>query len=169
MTLRAFRRLRKRVLKATGGAKTILLRRYLREKARRGKWDKRYFAYNNIDSNVTPRLKRAAMRAYAIGLVPTSSTSGGHSPNSWHFQKDEQGRGRAVDFGNRRELIGTAKGRERMVRFQRSEFARGGGFWVEVIGPDNNMIILNHHHSPLSEGTILENMHDTHVHIADSS
>ena len=167
MTIARFRELRRRVLAATGSARATLLRRYLKEKARRGVWDVRYFAYNGVDPNVTPKLKRAAMRAYAAGLVPTSTTGGVHAPGSYHGQRDERGRGRAIDIGNRRELIGTAEGRRRMIRFQHAELARGG--YVEVIGPDNGAVVLRGQRTTLIEGTDLEQMHDTHVHLADAS
>lgn len=169
MTVRAFRKLRRRVRAAAGSARATLLRRYLKAKAARGAWDVRYFAYNSVDPNVTPRLKRAAIRAYADGLVPTSSTGGVHAPGSWHGQRDEHGRGRAVDFGVRRELIGTAEGRERLVRFQLREHARGGRFWQEVIGPDNSAVILRGAEADLAEGSALETQHDNHVHLADAS
>ena len=109
------------------------------------------------------------MRGFAAGLVPTSTLRFPVGGGSWHQARDEKGRGRAVDMGLRPDLIGTLKGRQRMVDFQRSEFSRGGAFWQEVLGPDNSRCILKGHVTTLAEGTALENQHDTHVHLADAS
>jgi hypothetical protein len=35
---------------------------------------------------------------------------------------------------------------------------------VELIGPDNNLIVLRGRHARLPEGSPLENQHDNHVH-----
>lgn len=172
MNTAQFKALRKRVRESVGtAARPVLLRRYLREKARRGEYDRRYFDFFGVDANVTPKLKQAVTRAYAIGLVPTSSTGGQHAPNSFHKQKDANGRGRAVDLGNRTFTPPIIR-QKRMLEFQRGEFNRALANrpdWVEVIGPDNNMIILRHGRSPLAEGSALETQHDNHVHIADDS
>lgn len=167
MTLADFRRLRRRVLDAAGSARTVLLRRYLREKARRGIWDPRYCAFFDVSPDVTPKLKKAIMRGFAIGLVPTSTKRSGPASDSWHNARDEKGRGRAVDMGLRPDKAGTAKGRELLVQFQRAEHNRGG--WREVIGPDNGLIILRGVRTNLTEGTALEEDHDDHTHLADAS
>ena len=161
-----FRRLRRRVMAATGPVRDLLLRRYLRQKAARGIWDDRYCAYWNVSPNVTLALRSAIMRAYAAGLVPTSTLRFPVGGGSWHQARDSRGRGRAVDFGNRRILIGKKKGLLRMLAFQHAEVNRGG--WEEVIGPDNALCVLKGVRVPLREGTALENQHDNHVHLADA-
>jgi GH25 family lysozyme M1 (1,4-beta-N-acetylmuramidase) len=140
------------------------LRVYLVSKARLGRWDDRYCMFFGVDPQVTPEVRAYITRAYAAGLVPTSTTGGSHSPGSFHFQTIG-GRGRAADIGLRSELIGTAKGLERMRRFQAREFAgREARHPMELIGPDNNLCVLNGVVSPLAEGSALENQHDNHVH-----
>lgn len=144
-----------------GGRK--FLRAYLRVKAARGAFDDRMFHYYpNISHNVVDGCKRAVRRAYAAGLVVTSTTGGVHSPTSLHPS------GHAVDLGLIESLIGTPAGRNMMVRYQRTEFDawRAGKRpnMIELIGPDNNLIVLRGRHQALPEGSPLENQHDNHVH-----
>lgn len=169
MTLSDFRRLRQRVIAASGAAKQTLLWRYLRAKAERGVWDDRYCMNASGGPNVTPKLRRAIMRATAAGLRCSSTKRFPTGGGSWHQARDAQGRGRAVDLGLPPALIGTLKGRQRLVDFQRREFSRGGAFWQEVIGPDNSRCILRGRVAALAEGSALENQHDNHVHLADDS
>lgn len=143
------------------------LRWYEIWKARQG-----HFAYRMFDYYAgVPRITNghihiAVRRAYARGLVVTATTNGGHATNSYHYRK------LAADFGLIPKEIGTKKGHSRLVGFQRQEFQA----WqrgerpniVELIGPDNNMVVLRGRHSPLAEGSALENEHDNHVHIAVS-
>jgi hypothetical protein len=140
------------------------LRAYLRLKAMAGRFDERMAAYYGVSTKVNPACKRAICRAYVAGLVPTSTTGGVHSPTSFHAL------GQAVDFGLRREEIGTAKGTKRLRTFQRKEFwrHRRGGLqrMVELIGPMNNRVILRAKETVLAEGAALENAHDNHVHEA---
>jgi GH25 family lysozyme M1 (1,4-beta-N-acetylmuramidase) len=155
------RRARRKWL-ATGANEA--LRVYLISKARLGRWDDRYCMFFGVDPQVTPEVRAYITRAYAAGLVPTSTTGGSHSPNSFHFQRIG-GRGRAADIGLRSDLIGTSKGLDRMRKFQAREFAsRESRHPVELIGPDNDLCVLNGVVSPLGEGTALEEMHDNHVH-----
>jgi hypothetical protein len=132
------------------------LRLYLIAKAKLGRWDARYCAYNGVDPNVRDAVKRFLTRGYAAGLVPTSTTGGRHAPGSLHYER------RAGDVGLRREEIGTPRGLRRMERFQRDEFRRGGH--TELLGPINDLCVLRAHLSPLEEGTALEDQHDNHVH-----
>ena len=135
------------------------LRVYLISKARLGRWDDRYCMFFGVDPGVTPPVRAYITRAYGAGLVPTSTTGGSHAPGSFHFQK------RAADIGLRSDLIGTTKGTERMRKFQAREFAkRDEQHPVELIGPDNNLCVLNGVVSPLAEGSGLEDQHDNHVH-----
>lgn len=140
------------------------LRVYLMSKARLGRWDDRYCMFFGVDPEVTPDVRAYITRAYGAGLVPTSTTGGSHTATSLHFQRIG-GRGRAADIGLRSDLIGTQKGLDRMRKFQAREFAkRAERHPVELIGPDNNLVVLNGIVSPLPEGSKLEDQHDNHVH-----
>jgi GH25 family lysozyme M1 (1,4-beta-N-acetylmuramidase) len=147
----------RRVFEATGSNQA--LRTMLICKARLGRWDPRYLMIFGPPGNVTRDVKRFITRGYAMGLVPTSTTNGLHSEESFHFQ------GRAADMGLRTDLIGTQKGLRRMERFQRAEFKRRHKTRaVELIGPVNNLVVLGGVVKPLPEGSQLENQHDNHVH-----
>lgn len=139
------------------------LRAYLTAKARAGRFDPRMCAYYKVSPRVNIGCKRAICRAFVAGLVPTSTTGGHHAPGSYH------GKGRAVDFGLRQELVGTTRGMNRLKTFQRKEYWRARHnklHPVELIGPINALVILQGRVSPLQEGAALENQHDTHVHEA---
>jgi GH25 family lysozyme M1 (1,4-beta-N-acetylmuramidase) len=128
-------------------------------KARLGRYDERYHLFFGPPTDVTEDVKRFITRAYARGLVPTSTTNGVHAPGSFH------GRHRAADIGLRSDLVGTAKGLRRMERFQRAEFARRARTHpVELIGPVNGQIVLGGVATALGEGQPLEEQHDNHVH-----
>jgi hypothetical protein len=144
----------------------VVLIRYLRLKARLGRWDDRYTRLPfGKDPNVSPKVRAFIMRGYAAGLVTTSTTGGQHAPGSFHLQRDSHGRGRAADMGLRADLIGTPKGRARMVRFQADEFDRQRQTGaIELIGPANNLVVLRGVPVVLGEGTALEDQHDNHVH-----
>lgn len=140
------------------------LRAYLRAKAILGSFDDRMFDYYDVPHVDNAAVRRAVRRGYAAGLVVTSTTNGRHAPGSYHYLGD------AVDQGLIPGEIGTAKGRRRLVRFQRAEIAR----WrrgrltrlLELIGPDNEAVILRGGETDLVDGTPLENEHDNHVHEA---
>jgi hypothetical protein len=137
------------------------LRWYLRAKARLGRFDKRMCSYYGVDPNVNEGCKRAICRAYAAGLVPTSTTGGVHAATSYHSQH------RAVDIGVRHP--GNPKEARKLARFQRREWTRrrrGKIHPVELIGPINNLIVLRGHSTSIPEGSDLEQMHDNHVHEA---
>lgn len=108
---------------------------------------------NGHPGNVSWRVKRVIVRGVNHGLVVTSTTGGAHASTSYHYQS------RAVDMGGPRDA---------MVRFQRSELRRFRRWHkhVEIIGPDNQAIVLRGAEADLQEGTVLEQMHDTHVHLA---
>lgn len=156
----------------------VLLRRYLILKAqkavRRGNlasgWDPRMCSYYGVSANVNDACKRAIVRGYARGLVPTSTTRP-VGASSYHSQRNAQGEGMAVDLGVVEYEVGpTAAGRRRMVEHQRAEhrlYARGElDRMVELIGPDNHAIVLRDRQTDLGEGTPLETQHDNHVHEA---
>lgn len=162
MTLKTrLKRARAAYMKRRTGAN---LRAYLRLKALAGKFDTRMASYYGVSTDVNPACKRAICRAYAAGLVPTSTTGGVHAATSYHALHQ------AVDFGLRREEIGTEKGQRKLTTFQRKEFwrFRHGKLtrMVELIGPTNNQIVLKRSATTLAEGGTLENAHDNHVHEA---
>jgi hypothetical protein len=113
--------------------------------------------FNGHPQNVTMSVRAYVRRGVAAGLVCTSTTDGQHAPSSFHFS------GRAADLGLPASLIGTAKGRNRMVTFQRKE-AHGPIHHAELFGPDNHANVKNGQIITLQEGTALENQHDNHVH-----
>jgi len=147
------------------------LRAFLTLKARLGRFDKRMCMHFAVDPNVNAGCRAAICRAYAAGLVPTSTTGGIHAPGSFHKRKNAQGEGEAVDFGLRRDLIGTAKGARLLANFQLKEHERFHNHklhhdLVELIGPTNTLVVLRDVETDLAEGTTLENQHDNHVHEA---
>lgn len=147
------------------------LRTLLTLKARLGMFDKRMCGFFGVDSKVNAGCRAAICRAYAAGLVPTSTTGGQHAPGSFHKQKNARGEGLAVDIGLRSHLVGTASGANRLARFQRKEHWRfhNGKLkhdLVELIGPTNTLAVLRDIETDLAEGTPLENQHDNHVHEA---
>lgn len=109
--------------------------------------------------NVTPACRRFIVRATRAGLIVTSTTDGSHAVRSFHFTKP----GSAVDVGLPGPLVGTKKGRDRMVRFQRRE-ARHPSRFNELYGPANQLVVVNGKRTSLVNNTALENLHDTHVH-----
>jgi hypothetical protein len=116
---------------------------------------------NGHGGDVTPAVKKTIVRAVRAGLVVTSTTGGHHAPGSYHYSRP----GRAVDVGLPASLVGTAEGRRRMVTFQRKE-ARHAERYDELFGPDNDGCVKNGVRISLGEGTPLENLHDSHVHLA---
>lgn len=108
---------------------------------------------NGHPGNITWRVKRAIVRGVNHGLYVTSTTGGRHAPGSYHYK------GRAVDMGG---------SWDNMARFQWSELRRFRRWRkiVELIGPDNEPIVLRGRETDLVEGTPLEQQHDTHVHWA---
>jgi hypothetical protein len=114
---------------------------------------------NGHPGNITRACKRVIVRGVNHGLVVTSTTDGQHAPTSWHRF------GKAVDFGLRRDLVGTAEGRARMVKFQRFLVKRKRRFH-EVFGPDNTLNVKNGRRITLPDGSPLEDQHDNHVHAA---
>lgn len=128
----------------------------------RGRFAVRFHRWmlNGHPGNVTPACQRFIVRATRAGLVVTSTTGGSHARTSFHFSKPL---GRAVDVGLPATLVGTEKGKRRMVRFQRAE-ARHPSRFFELFGPANSLCVKNGQRISLTEGSALENLHDTHVH-----
>jgi hypothetical protein len=157
----ALRRARAAYLKARTSPR---LRTYLTFKARLGRFDERMCHYYQVNTAVNAGCRSAICRGYAAGLVPTSTTGGQHATGSYHY------RHMAVDFGLRRDLVGTAKGMTMLKTFQRKEHWRHRvgklPHLVELIGPDNGLVVLRGRETNLIEGTPLETQHDNHVHEA---
>lgn len=134
-------------------------------KAKLGRFDARMCGYYGPPANVNAACKRFICRMFVAGLVPTFTTNGKHSPTSYHP------RGMAVDAGLRRELVGTTRGRKRLVEFQRREHAAFHAGrrprMLELIGPENTLVVLRGRETDLVEGSALEQQHDgrnAHVH-----
>ncbi len=147
------------------------LRAFLTLKARLGMFDERMCGFFRVDPKVNAGCRAAICRAYAAGLVPTSTTGGQHAPGSFHKQNNARGEGLAVDIGLRSDLVGTPAGANRLATFQRKEHWRfhNGKLkhdLVELIGPTNTLAVLRDVETDLVEGTPLENQHDNHVHEA---
>ena len=154
--IRRMRRARQ-VFAATGSNEA--LRVMLICKARLGRWDDRYCLFFGPPTDVTDDVKRFITRGYAKGLVPTFTTNGTHSAESFHGQH------RAADIGLRSDLVGTQKGLKRMESFQRAEFNRRAKTHpIELIGPINDQTVLSGTVQPLPEGHPTEDQHDNHVH-----
>lgn len=139
------------------------LRALLVAKARLGHFDNRMCSYYGVSPRVNRSCQKFICRAYVAGLVPTSTRGGDHAYDSYHYK------GRAVDVGLRKDLIGTRKGQARLRIFQRKEMWRrsqGRIHPVELLGPDNDLAILAGRRTRLVSGSALENQHDNHVHEA---
>lgn len=135
------------------------LKNYLRAKAKLGIWDRRYCQYSGCSPDVSSPVKSFIMRGYAAGLIPTFTIEGQHAATSYHKLH------RAADLGLRKGEIGTKRGMDKMVKFQRSEFKNFHKHGlIELIGPDNNATVLRGNSTRLAEGAPLETMHDNHVH-----
>jgi hypothetical protein len=146
------------------------LRLYLIQKARRGNYDKRMFDYYKVDPHVNKRCRDAIVRAYAEGLVPTSTRRYPVGAGSNHNARNAKGEGLAIDVGLIESHIGTKYGLEKMRAFQRKEFwrltnkASVYGDAIELIGPTNNQIILRGRKTTLKKDSALAIQHQDHVH-----
>lgn len=139
----------------------------LRAKGRFGNWDPRMLDFYPVGHNINWKVKRAIVRGWKYGVVPTATTNGTHAPGSYHSLL-VNGLGHGVDFGLVPAEIGTDRGLRRLKRFQKSEHERfvlgGSPDLMELIGPDNGLIVLRGQRTGLVEGTPLETQHDNHVH-----
>lgn len=130
--------------------------------------------FNGQPGNVNRRVRATIKRARKYGLVPTFTTNGTHSLGSWHKPWPGRNRlGAAVDLGFTRrdfERLTPEQRRGRLIAFQLAEyrFAKRMGFhtFQEILGPDNEYVLLKGGRTDLVEGTPLETMHESHVHIA---
>ncbi len=106
--------------------------------------------------------KRVVVRAVNQRLVVTSTSDGSHAATSFHFTKP---RAKAVDFGTL-PGVSAAESRARKVDFQLWLLEQGAENYHELFGPDNAANVKNGVQIQLVEGTPLETLHDTHVHVA---
>lgn len=111
---------------------------------------------NGHSGDISWRCKRAIVRGVNHELVVTSTRRMPRFPgdDSYHIY------GRAVDLASRSRI--------NMVSFQRAELKRFRRWHkhMEIIGPDNQAIVLKGSETDLVEGTPLEDEHDNHVHLA---
>jgi hypothetical protein len=86
---------------------------------------------------------------YRATVIPQSNPNSFHGPN--------------VNPGKAVDLVGS-----RMADYQKDVFdrRRGDGHLLELFGPTNSLALKNGVPTALAEGTFLENLHDTHVHVA---
>src|SRR6266403_610742 len=149
-------RLRSRAIRAsTPARRAFWTRAYLRHKARRGNWDRRFLGGH--PNNISWPVRRYIMRGVAAGLQCTSTTDGGHASGSYHYPRNCPPRyvnGAAADM---------AGSRRRMVAFQRAE-AKHPDRYRELFGPDNAACVDNGKRMTLAEHSALEDQHDNHVH-----
>jgi hypothetical protein len=111
---------------------------------------------NGHPGNITIPVKRVIVRGINHGLVVTSTTDGGHATTSFHFVKPK---GKAVDMAG--------PGVEAEIEFQRDLIKHNGAArFNEIFGPDNFANVKNGQRITLVEGSGLEQMHDTHIHVA---
>jgi hypothetical protein len=93
-----------------------------------------------------------AVAVVKFKLTCTSTTGGVHAPTSFHYS------GRAIDV---------AGSWDRMVAYQRWLLkVVGPGSMHEMFGPDDELNADNGIRITLGSGTFLEDLHDTHVHVA---
>jgi hypothetical protein len=100
------------------------------------------------------RFGLAVTSLYRATVIPQSN------PNSYHGPNVRPGK------------AGDAAGpMSKMLAYQRDAFIRGRGQanFLEVFGPSNAEWLRNGQVDPEPEGTFLENLHDTHVHVARSA
>lgn len=111
---------------------------------------------NGCPGNITWAVKRVIVRGVNHGLVVTATTNGTHAPTSYHQY------GKAVDMAG--------PGTEAEIQYQR-HLIKGLGAWRfnEIFGPDNFANVKNGVVFTLVEGSGLEQMHDTHIHVAPRS
>lgn len=103
--------------------------------------------------DINEAVKRVIVRATNAPLIVISTTGGKHTATSYHY------RGMAVDLGTPDGSMGAK------IRFQRWCAARPH-YFLEVFGPDNVHNIKNGQLITLAEGSALEELHDTHTHVA---
>lgn len=117
-------------------------------------------------TNLTPEVKKIVSLANAQGLYVTSTCDGvpgdgRHTASSLHYpQNNGDGKGHAVDIAG----SWTA-----MIDFQNWLVDKyGHGAFQELFGPDNSSSAnaKNGVALPMAEGSGLEQLHDTHIHVA---
>jgi hypothetical protein len=130
--------------------------------------------FDGHPGNVTRRVRAVISRAHKHGLVVTSTTDGGHADWSWHKVILGRNRlGHAVDVGfSQRDIdrLSPHQRRRRLIEFQTAEYKRAKRLlwrsYKELLGPHDGLCILQGRPVGLVNGTVLENAHDNHVHVA---
>jgi hypothetical protein len=130
--------------------------------------------FDGHPGNVTRRVRAVISRAHKHGLVVTATTDGAHAPFSWHtVLRGRNHLGHAVDLGfSAADLARLAphERRRRLVAFQEAEYKRakrlGWRSYKELLGPKDSLCVLQGRPVDLVNGTVLENQHDNHVHVA---
>lgn len=122
-----------------------------------------YMANGNPYEKLTAECKHAIYLMFRRGLYVTSTYEGFpgdgvHSIRSGHYRQNQPDKkGRCFDCGSGSFRV--------MVKAQNAEADRAGSYMVELIGPDNNRCYKNGIRYLLTEGTALEEMHDSHIHL----
>lgn len=122
------------------------------------KWDD--WMANGHSLNITAAVKQeAAIAVVEFGCTVTSTYRAvvipQSNPNSYHGPNVSPGKAVDVAGGG-------------MDDYQRDCFVRreGDPSLLELFGPINELGLKNGHAVTLGEGTFLENLHDTHTHVA---
>lgn len=122
-----------------------------------------YMANGNPYEKLTAEAKASIYRMFRRGMYVTSTYEGHpgdgvHSTSSGHYVENQpDGQARCYDCGS--------ASFEGMAAAQRAEAEVAGSFMVELLGPDNRYAYKNGIRYTLSEGSVLENMHDNHNHV----
>lgn len=143
--------------------KTIYRRRWRRAKKHlnqtgKAKWED--WMANGHPTNIVPAVKdELAIAVVKFGCVVTSTYRAyvipQSNPNSYH--------GPNVSPGKAGDVAGA-----KMVAYQEDVYARrqGDSNLLELFGPRNDRCLKYGQPLTLGEGTFLENLHDSHVHVA---
>lgn len=113
---------------------------------------------NGHPGNISNHVKTVIAQGYEFGLYTSSTTDGSsHASTSYHYPRNNSsGLGEGVDM---------AGGWNAMVRYQ-NFLMKDTSKFNELFGPDNAACIKDGTRMSLSEGSLLENAHDNHVHLA---
>lgn len=138
----------------------IIYRKEWEEAKRREKPEWKDFMASGHPLNFSPAAKaEAAIAVLKFDCVVTSTfrstVIAGSNPSSFHGPNVNPGK--AVDVAG-----------ARMTAYQKDVFdrRRGDSHLLELFGPTNSIALKNGGAISLAEGSPLENLHDTHVHVA---
>lgn len=97
--------------------------------------------------------ERVVLKANALGCIVTSTNDGTHTATSYHYTNH------AIDFGTGNGEVGP---KIELQKWLFGEYPEA----LELFGPLNDRCIKNGQRITLTEGSDLENLHDTHTHWA---